>query len=329
MMNRLNLLKKELNITDNYEAADTERIIGTVNRRLNKNPSERKVYMKNKFLRTVLVAAVLIAISSLTVFASVYFEWNVKLTEYLKPSKIQMEQMQNMTAFPQVTTADSGITVDILQTLADSHGIYVLYEVSGFGNIGENETLSWKNAHLKISYDKNRTVGMGGYAYNKILDCDNNKCTMLYIRTGKNEVTNQKLAFDLSGLQKSVTDSNGRNYYPVSDCEFNLQWDFQYKNTGKTLICDKKINNGKNTLTQIDVSPISMWITINGDEIKDLNNIKITLKDGGIINPDYNLSFTPLYNGVNIISFEFNKVVSADDIKSVQIGTDYILLGDL
>ena len=328
MNRRLNTLKKELNVKDDYETADIKNIINAVNISLNANPQERKIYIKQKFLNAVFTAAIVFAISCITVFASVSLDWHKKLAEYFNPTDKQIEQMQGAAAFPDITATDGGITVNILQTLADKHGIYVLYEIEGVGNIGNNETLSWEKERLKISYKSDSKIpGTGGYAYSKILDCENNKCTMLYIRTGTGKIANQKLKFDLSGLKKGVIDTNGNcSFYSVSESRFELEWDFQYENLGKEWNPDEKINNGKNTVTQIDISPISLWITVSGEELKNIEGITINFKNGKTINNSVNTAFSPLHGGINTLSLEFDRIIDVNSIKSVQIGEDTVYL---
>lgn len=43
----------------------------------------------------------------------------------------QAEKLAPNSADLNLTATDSGITVKLIQTLADNHGIYVLYEVNG------------------------------------------------------------------------------------------------------------------------------------------------------------------------------------------------------
>lgn len=334
MSRRLEILKQELNIQDCSAPVSTKKIVASVNCTLNKDLCEKKTFVKQKLLRFALIAAIISTISCFTVFAGAYLEWNEKLTEYFRPNNHQMDSMQSAIASPQATASDNGITVNILQTLADSHGIYVLYEVTGFGNIGENEILSWESEHLKISYDdSDKKPGTGGYSYHKILDCKNDKCTILYIRTGQGKIRNQNLNFALSGLKKKITDNHGevRKSYTVSDCRFDLNWYFEYENTGKTWNINKKLHEENNTLAQIDISPISLWITINGEEMKYPDIIKIFLKNGEEMNitaENISLSFTPLQSGVNTISCEFDKIITVADVKCIQIGLNVIPLYD-
>ncbi len=334
MSKRLEFLKQELNIQDCSTPVSTKKITDAVNRILNEDLHEKKTFVKQKLLRFALIAAIISAISCFTAFAGAYFEWNEKLTEYFRPTKQQTDRMQYASALPQVSASDNGITVNVLQTLADSHGIYVLYEVIGFGGIEENEILSWEEERLKISYDdSDKKPGSGGYAYHKILDRKDNRCTILYIRTGQGKIKNQTLDFILSGLKKKVVNNRGEicNSYTVSDCRFELNWYFEYENTGKTWDIIKELNGGKNTLTQIDISPISLWITISGEEMENPDAVTINLKNGDTVNLDakeLSLSFTPLRNGINTVSCEFDKIITVEDIESIQIGTDVIPLSD-
>jgi len=130
-----------------------------------------------------------------------------------------------------------GVTVNIIQTLADNHGIYVLYEVEIPEEIKPNVNIGWEKQKLKIQYENpNKEVGSGGgYAYSKVIGTDKNKYTMLHIRTGAGEVKNQRLSFELEGLKKvyMFPNEDRAEYEKYLDCKFCFEWDFEYNKAGK------------------------------------------------------------------------------------------------
>lgn len=327
---RLRMLNDELGLNDYAEAPNSQSIIEKVNNSINADPVERRLFMRRKFISSALVAALILSIASLTVIAAT-LGWHQKLIEYFNnPTVEQMELMNGAFDAPMISKTDNGITVNIIQTLADNHGIYVLYEVETNEDIKPTESLSWEKQRLKIQYrNSDKKVGSGGYAYSKIISKEDNKYTMLYIRTGMGEIVNQKLVFDLEGLKKIhlIPDEKITNADKISDCKFSFEWDFEYINSGVTWNINKKINNGKSEITNIDISPISLWITITGEQIDSVNNIEIKFNNGyeiQITNKDYAIQYTPLRDGINTISFEFNEIININDVKSITIGDQII-----
>ena len=328
---RLRMLNNELGLNDYAEAPNSQTIIEKVNNCINDDPIERRLFMKRKILNSVLVAVLILTLASLTVIAAT-LGWHHKLIDYFNnPTKQEMEQLAMSTSYPLVSANNEKITVNVIQTLADNHGIYVLYEIEGIGELEDNEVLSWEKEKLKIQYSSNdKKVGQGGYAYSKMIGNENDKCTMLYIRTGIGTIKNQKLIFELQNLHKKVI-SNGSvvKDYEVATCNFDLSWDFEFVNSTTTWEINQKINNGLHEVKEIDISPISMWIRIAGEEINDLGEIKVELKNGNtliITDSDYNVQYTPLYNGINTISTEFSTIVMVDEIKQIRIKNEILIL---
>ena len=328
---RLRMLNNELGLNDYAEVPNSQTIIEKVNNCINDDPIERRLFMKRKILNSVLVAVLILTLASLTVIAAT-LGWHHKLIDYFNnPTKQEMEQLAMSTSYPLVSANNEKITVNVIQTLADNHGIYVLYEIEGIGKLEDNEVLSWEKEKLKIQYSSNdKKVGQGGYAYSKMIGNENDKCTMLYIRTGIGTIKNQKLIFELQNLHKKVI-SNGSvvKDYEVATCNFDLSWDFEFVNSTTTWEINQKINNGLHEVKEIDISPISMWIRIAGEEINDLGEIKVELKNGNtliITDSDYNVQYTPLYNGINTISTEFSTIVMVDEIKQIRIKNEILIL---
>ena len=229
-----------------------------------------------------------------------------------------------------ISKTDNDITVNVFQTLADNHGIYVLYEVELQEDIKPNENISWEKERLKIQYkNTDKKIGSGGYAYSKVIGKDKNKYTMLYIRTGVGEIANQKLTFELEGLKKVYLFPNEERaeYEKISNCKFSFEWDFEYVNSGTAWNINQKIYNGKGVITDVDISPISLWITITGEQIDDIKDIKIQFNDGYEIvinNKEYVTQYTPLHGSINTISYDFNEIITVNDIRSITIGDQIV-----
>ena len=187
---RLRILNDELGLNDYAETPNSQAIAEKVNNSINADPAERRLFMRRRFINSALVTALILSIASLTVIAATS-GWHHKLMEYFNnPSAEQMKLMNGAFDAPMISKADKDITVNVIQTLADNHGIYVLYEVEMNENIQPNESLSWEKQKLKIQYrNGDKKIGNGGYAYSKVISKEDNKYTMIYIRTGIGEIT--------------------------------------------------------------------------------------------------------------------------------------------
>lgn len=77
----------------------------------------------------------------------------------------------------------------------------------------------------------------------------------------------------------------------------------------------------------MDISPISLWITITGEQIDDIKDIKIQFNDGYEIvinNKEYVTQYTPLHGSINTISYDFNEIITVNDIRSITIGDQIV-----
>lgn len=329
---RLCRLSQELGIKATAELPDIDTISLNVNTRI-KSAYSAKMHVRKKTMRVLITAAVILSIAGITVIAS-NMVWHEKLIKYFNnPNEKQIQQSMINSKYPLISQTDNGITVNIIQTISDNHGLYILYEVKGINDISSEDTVSWKNQHLKVNYkDEDKKVGMGGYAYNKILDIGKDECTMLYVRSGTESLQKGEISFKLNTLRKKVISGDIAEFVNIADCSFNFAWYFEAENSEKVWDLRYDMNDGKNTLTKIELSPISAWLTIIGEEMAPCGDITIKLKNAEIIrltSEDYSISYTPLYGGINMIFVEFNKLIIVDDAESITVNGKTIELKNI
>ena len=304
-------LHTELGISTNDKKTALDINAETVEKNVFANIGTRPHRSRKRLGAAVLAAAITVTFCA----AAADKMWGGGIWGIFGANQKQAEKLAPNSADLNLTATDSGITVKLIQTLADNHGIYVLYEVSGFGGLKDGENLSWDKSRLKINYaDSEKIPGSGGYAYTRMLDAKDGKCTMLYLRTGTGRLAPQKLTFELEGLKK-FTDE-GR-FEPLSDAHFNFAWDFDCKNLQTVLKYNEKFNSGENTLKQIDLSPVSLWITADGKKLENCA-VEVKFKDGKTISPDMNFSHNPS-KAENVLSAEFDRIINVDDIELIQI----------
>ena len=360
---RLRMLNNELGLNDYAEAPNSQSIIEKVNNSINADPVERRLFMRRKFISSALVAALILSIASLTVIAAT-LGWHHKLIEYFNnPSAEQMELMNGAFDAPMVSGTDNGYTVNVLNTLADKHGIYVLYELV----LPSNKEVNLLNVEtymqdvirmLTVSertQSNNAIMGMG-VSSPKILGIKNNIITLVnYIGINGEIYDNQKLTLTVkhnklvddtdntfvSGDKSRVQLQVPGNVKKVVKGDFDIvvSWDFQYKNIGKSFNIDNKLDiNGvnNNILKNVDVSPISIWITVEGDDVLGALAPIIKFTDGTefqYTNRDNSRNTYGMFannqigdnsKGVSSLGYVFDEITDIKTIESITIGDQII-----
>ena len=365
MMNnkRLRTLNAELCLNDYAEAPNPQSIIEKVNNSINEDPAERRIFMRRKFISSALVAVIILSIASLTVLAAT-FGWHHKLIEFFNnPSAEQMELMEGAFDAPMVSGTDNGYTVNVLNTLADKHGIYVLYELV----CPPNKEINSLNAEtylcdvlrgLTISDEqKTEDVYGAGISSQKIISVKDNVITLMYYNGVTGEITpNQTITLTVTH-NKYVDDTDNtfiegnkptlqfnnsvRSVRKAIKGDFDIvvSWKFKYDNIGKSFNLDRKLNlNGvnDNVLKTVDVSPISIWITVEGDYVLGMLAPIVKFTDGtefqytGRDNFENTFSMFSNYQtgdnskGVSTLGYVFDKITDIKTIESITMGDQII-----
>jgi len=302
--------------------------------------SEALIEMKKAKKMTVnfVLVAAFITLLSATVLAAV-FRWDERLLNFLYPTEKQMQELETALNTPLATVSQNGVTIEIKQTLADSHGIYILYEMT---------TPEWFTLNDDIQFGDNFFhVGVSGAhatsgSSEKILEQSDNKRTALIYYSTSGIIENQKLTLELSDL----------GYYSDYTFEFNtllegnwvLEWDLYYVDTNtKTIEVNKKVDiNGtnNNVITKVYISPMSVLINIEGDDVWTAFQPVINFKNGDEVKikavNDFNTSYSyhtlidkSTYNddgtintsyGEYVISQRFDRITDILEIESIIIG---------
>lgn len=292
-----------------------------------------KIPMKRKGKSLALVAAVVaVCIIATTTALAVNFGWHEKLIEFLDPSNEQMEMLSGNVTAPDATISKNGVTVAVKQTLSDSYGIYVLYEMTVPDNIDLSE-VDWRYAYLTIPYAQTDEATGLGIIGSELLEQSGNTRTVLMFHQMSKPFENGTIRLHFEDLEHIVFDEETETFdiTTVWEGELELEWDFNYENVGKTLKLDTplSINGSKNTITKIVLSPISICVFVQGDDAVMRAAPVVRFKDGSEINytaQDRNSSFSHylideanmIYN--NQLYFRFANIISPDDVKSITIG---------
>lgn len=292
------------------------------------------VPVKRTTKRLSLTAAVIaICILTATTALAIDFGWHEKLIAYLNPSEEQMETLSGAVSAPNATLTKNGVTITVKQTLADSFGIYVLYEMTVPEEIELSDDITWRFSHLDVPTGQTDEACSIGSGSTKILEQTGNKRTVLLHFQETAPFENGYIELELADLGY-LTDvgTPETKFVPLVEGKWDLKWEFSYVDTSKMVEVNKpvSINGSENTITKIIISPMSVCAYVKGDDIL-MSGVRpvVNFKDGSQIAYDVqskNKSFSyylidednKIY--ANQLYYRFENIINRDDVASITIG---------
>lgn len=275
-----------------------------------------------------IISVLLVCLTAVTALA-VNLGWNEKLIEYLKPSEKQIQELDGAVSSPLATVSQNGVTIEIKQTIADKQGVYILYDMTVPEWVELNDNIVFDDTSLELS---------GGYG-EKIIEQNKNKRTAIIYCSVDGRAIPPKLKLEFNDL--GYFDSAFQFNTMIEGC-WTFEFALNYVDVTKTIDVNKKVDiNGTNNniITKIYISPISILINIEGDDlwtafrpiIKFKNGDEIKIEAVNDFNTDYsfrNLPEKATFNddasvrryGVYSISRRFDKIMDISEIESIIIG---------
>ncbi len=163
---------------------------------------ERKEENMPKKRIGLVIAAVIVAVAGFTAMAAT-FDWDTKLLEYLNLTPEQAEKLSNSTDYPGLSVSDAGVTVTVRQTLADSHGLYVLYDATAPEGFEFSDDIEFVGSLLEVP---DTTLGTAGSCSwnNQMLSHSGNSSTWLLTYDNTAGITGGelRLTLDVLGCKK-------------------------------------------------------------------------------------------------------------------------------
>lgn len=170
MSKRLNKLIDEMNL--NLENADykikAQDIKNRVNETLNADLQERKNFMRQRILKTVIIIAVITVLTTTTAFAAL----NIDLLKTFFVG--DTSSMQDFVKTPEQSVTDGRFTLTLKQVLASKYQVLVLYSIEGLTDDAVRELMSDKFVDMDtISFGPenwNDSTHMSGYSTRELLE---------------------------------------------------------------------------------------------------------------------------------------------------------------
>ncbi len=272
-----------------------------------------------KISMTAVAAVAICVLTSIAALAAT-FNWHEKLTAFLKPTPQQMEHLQGASARPQASVTNNGVTVNVLQTLTDRHGIYVLYEVIAPEGTELTKDSRFQLSSLDYDFEKSTDTGFGTEG-SKVIAADGNQMQMLLYSSCTGKITDQTITLTLCDLG----DIKG---------DWTLSWELNYVDLTKEIAVNQPVHvneTNQNVITNVYVSPMSIHMYVQGDDVLMALHPTITYRDGSQIQLDAVNNFNTSYifsnflegdnrKGTCVIGYRFDRITDLDELESVTIG---------
>lgn len=289
-------------------------------------------FKSKKWLSVCMAAALMLALAA-SAFA-IGRQWHIKLAEYFKASVSQQETLGSFADYPNACIQENGVSMQIVQTLADTRGIYVLFEITLPENVPVDENIGWGLCSLNVSGAPEDSLVSVGITKTSVLDVTGNKMTVLLHHRMSSAPTagTAELAivdicrYDESGAAETVVPG-----------EWKLEWEIAGSGESEVIRTDRdiSINDEKVKIEQIEISPFSICVCAAGKDIISDAEVTVEFVDGSSYTYDkhsdgarfvYYLRENDEGGGVNLLFCRFENVVEAEKISGIYLGTAYIPL---
>ncbi|MCL2356194.1 MAG: DUF4179 domain-containing protein [Defluviitaleaceae bacterium] len=299
---------------------------------------------KARFSAVASLAAALI-LGTTTVLATT-FGWHEALLSHFNATPEQIEMLDETVGAPNVSATQNGLTITVVQTIADSFGVYVLYDVTAEDEsfAFPDETWIWARLFTANDSDAGVTAGSGRAV---ILENHGNRLLVLQHFHSTAPTTGGSVELFISELQYMSDERSydGRILETLFAGEWSLRWELDFADTGKTLLPNTEIiaSGATATVTKIVISPLSAMIFFEGDSFLP-NPVSIRKSDGTAITfgaDSENALFTRVasesYAGTEhdgteesfsqTLLYGFDGIINVNDIESITIGNVTIPMG--
>jgi len=284
-----------------------------------------------------LAAVIAISILTITTAFAINFGWNEKLINYFNIAENQMHLLEDAVDIPEATLTKNGVSITVKQTLADSMGVYVLYEMLVPDDIELSVEITWEIDYIRVTTEQTGADYSTAVIGQDILEQSAHQRTGLFHFIPSEPIANgtMQLYFRNLGYYKTLIeddDSRTVDFIPLIEGEWDLKWNFIYKDTSKIVTPNQlmSVNGNHNTITKISVSPISICLFARGEEDAILaEQVHVYFKDGRQITydaKDENSLFgcTLIDESEMIYDYQFyyrfDRMIAPDEIESVEIG---------
>ena len=242
---------------------------------------------------TLAVAVLAVVMLTATVAFAVSNGWHERFLEYFGIGDEHTAMLEGAVGSPGITVSENGVTVEVLQTLADSQGVYVLFEVTVPDEYAEStNNISFGSSSLHVDTEMRFEPGTGGYSVQNsgltYLDRSGNMVSALAYLLVSDQIADGTLRLLIKDLGIGrLTGDNSYEFDSLIEGEWSLEWDFTYIDTTKKVTPNIMVGKDNAALvTEIAISPFSFGLTTQGptgcspEDLLGDGDIVVTLAGG-------------------------------------------------
>lgn len=261
----------------------TSAMKGEVYRRIRRQAAEKPVKRRRMMGRLPLAAAIALICLATTAAAAVTVHLNPAILEYFGVGEGQESLVEPGTDSPVCSVTKDGVTISVLQTVADSFGVYVFYEVTVPEEITLPDWVTWECFDLEPTHAFEN--GFFCSQNQEILEVsDHHVVGAVALFSASEQVEKGPITVLFRDL--GYYDENGA-FVPLAQGQWTLTWTLNHVQACVISCPEQRIQteNGETTVHTIAVSSISFNLTSDGAKISE-EPISLQLKDGSTLPVD-------------------------------------------
>ena len=284
----------------------------------------------------VVLAAVLVCLAVAGTALAVNLGLHEKLAAYFHLQSGESALLESAIENPVTTVSDQGISVTIRQTLANSSGLYVLYEVTTPESIALDPEKNW---HMEGFLDLSSLplqAPLGSSIFgNDIVEVTPHKITAVaYAYTPVGTMSSGTVHLRLTRLGYWEFSSSPQ-FIPIAEGTWHLTWHLTHIDPSITVTPPAlPMPDGSGNIESISLSPFSCVVISTGAPASDWP-VSLVLQNGSTLpldasNGQYTtgrLSASGQENPQYYSYFQFHPLISPSDITALVIGGTRVSLG--
>ena len=267
-------------------AVDTDKITRMVNDSLNSAYEERRLYTRQKICRTILIAAVIMAVCVTGVFAAGFVIENGFSALFNASNETELYFLSSSAYDVNKKVKDENGTLEIRQVVGDENHVYILMDFTAHNGIKLNDKFncnyhfSFYDSRAKVN-ERSSWTGMDFTPVYEGSDHDNKITLILGLKYNDADVRGETMDLTLKNLR-----TNGEVI--VVPGEWKVSFPLDYSDNIPERRAETDVNiYGYDMNAKVYLSPMSLVLTFTGNVPEHpagrwfgLDDVTINYKDG-------------------------------------------------
>ena len=288
-----------------------------------------------KWLELLVAAILLLALAATAVAARV---WDEHLVEFFGVSSAQQESLGDLSGYPGVSDSENGVEIQVLQTLADVNGMYVLFKITLPDDLELDENVFPGICSLRASNMRDGDDISIFSSKVELLNITGSSMTFLLHYRSSFALTAEQVKLTVMDICKY--DETGEN---TPETIIAGVWTMEWKLEECGELTRLEINRASEVdekpieITQIGLSPFSVCVYVAGSEIISQAEVMVEFCDGRTLYFDKNTDGASFMfyleneddsTGTNLLFCSFDTVAATKEIRGIYVGEQFFAVGD-